>query len=168
MFDVSFFNKKDDKAVLPQLFHLLCENMRQIAPTGNTPEQDFQIWMRSIVPALEQNERDILLIKCNHRIIGYFQYSIKGTSFLMEEVQLARAYWGSGAFAALFCFLASIVPDYVTVVKANASKKNLKSQAILEHLGLKRTGESKNGNSYCYAGSCKEMFEKYRARQSES
>ena len=164
MFEVSFLNKKEKETVLPHLFDLLCENMSRIDPTGNTPAQDFQVWMDCIVPALEQNEREILLIKCDDRVAGYFQYSIKGASFHMEEIQLDRAYWGSGAFTALFRFLATVIPDNVTEVKANASKKNLKSQAILEHLGLHRIGENKNKKSYCYIGNCKELLEKYRIR----
>ena len=80
----------------------------------------------------------------------------------MEEIQFYRAYWGSGAFRELYCFLASIIPDRITAVKAYASKKNLRSQAILEHLGLKKIGENKNRKSYCYSGDCKNQFKKYR------
>ena len=43
---------------------------------------------------------------------------------------------------------ASMVSDKVKNVEAFANKKNFKSQSVLEHLGLLRIGENKNGNSF--------------------
>ena len=162
MFDISFLNKEEKENVLPQLFDLLFENMNQIDPTGNTSEQDFQTWMKCIVPELETDERNILLIKCDGRLAGFFQYSVKESTLYMEEIQLYQEYWGSGAFSDLYRFLASIIPETISQVRANASKNNLKSQAILNHLGLNKIGENKTGKSYRYLGNCQNMLKKYR------
>ena len=35
-------------------------------------------------------------------------------------------------------------------------------QAILEHLGLRITGENQSGKSWHYVGDCREMLNKYR------
>ena len=162
MFDITFLNKADKESVLPQLFHLLCENMSQIAPIGNTSEQDLKIWMSYIAQELENKGREILLIKCGNSMVGYFKYSIEANSLFMEDIQFYREYWGSGAFAELYSFLASIIPDSVTGVTAYANKENQKSRAILEHLGLNIVGENKSSKCYLYSGSCRTMLEKYR------
>lgn len=92
MFEISFLNKKEKENVLPRLFALLYENMSRIDPTGNNPGQDFQTWMSCIVPELEKDERNILLIKCKNRLAGYFQYSVKESTLYMEEIQLYQEY----------------------------------------------------------------------------
>ena len=162
MFDITFLDKEDREAVLPRLFDLLCENMSRIVPIGDTSEQDFKIWMSFIVSELEKEGREILLIKCGDSLVGYFKYLIEGNTFFMEDIQFYREYWGSGAFAELYGFLASIIPDSITTVAAYANTQNRKSRAILEHLGLNIVSEGKNGRSYLYTGSCRKMLEKYR------
>ena len=94
--------------------------------------------------------------------MGYFQYSLRDTVFIMEEIQFHPSIWGSGAFRELYRFLAGIIPENMTTVEAYANKKNLRSQAILEHLGLKISGENKSGRSWHYTGDCREMLNKYR------
>lgn len=162
MFTICPLNKKEKAVVLPHLFELLAENMNRIAPTGNSLEEDYQIWRSYIFSEIDNPEREILLIKLNDVIIGYFQYSLNDTTFAMEEIQIRQKYWGSGAFRELYHFLSVIVPENIATVKAYANKNNLKSQAILEHLGLKNIGENKNGNSYLYTGDCQELLSKYR------
>ncbi len=50
---------------------------------------------------------------------------------------------------------------YIQMVEANANKKNMKSQAILKHLGLEIARENKNGRSYYFIGDCQKMPERY-------
>ena len=162
LFEITFLDKSQKATIIPQLFDTLHENMSRIDPTGNTYEQDFRLWADCITTELENSERNILLIKFKKRLVGFFQYSVIGSVLFMEEIQICREYWGSGAFAELYRILASVIPEDVKQVRANASKKNLKSQAILEHLGLQKTGENKNRKSYCYSGDCRKIPDKYR------
>ena len=81
---------------------------------------------------------------------------------MMEEIQLDRKYWGSGAFTELYRHLAAFVPDNIQWVEAYSNKRNLKSQGILKHLGLEITGENKKGTSYHFRGDCQKMLSKYR------
>ena len=160
--DISFLRKKDIGKDLRKLFELLSSNMDSIDPTGDPPEEDYRIWKGFILSEIEKPEREILLLKQNDDIVGYFQYSLRDTAFIMEEIQFHPSIRGSGAFGELYRFLAAIIPDNVTRVEAYANKKNLRSQAILEHLGLRITGENQSGKSWHYVGDCREMLNKYR------
>lgn len=162
MFDIILMKKANSSQILPRLFHILSDNMTKIAPTGNTPEQDYQIWIAAIHPLLECQERQILLIKQTDSIIGYFLYFIDDQVFKMEEIQIMQAYWGSGAFRDLYRYLAQHIPHHIRWVEAFANKHNKKSQEILRHLGLEVIGESKNGNSFHFRGDCQQMLAHYR------
>lgn len=54
-----------------------------------------------------------------------------------------------------------MLPSDTESVEAYAHKKNKKSQGILEHMGLKQIGESKNGNSYHYQGNYTSLIKKF-------
>ena len=62
--------------------------MSVIAPTGNTYEQDFQLWQSSVAPALSKQQRQIVLMHSDDEIVGYFQYYVNDNVFMMEEIQI--------------------------------------------------------------------------------
>ena len=162
MFDIILMEKANSAHILPRLFQILSVNMTGIAPTGNTLEQDYQIWTSAIQPLLECKERQILLIMQFNAIIGYFQYYADDSVFKMEEIQIVRTYWNSGAFRDLYRYLAQHIPHHIRWVEAFANKHNKKSQEILRHLGLEVIGKSKNGNSFHFRGDCQQMLAHYR------
>ena len=66
--------KNEVQRRLPQLFSILHENMSVIAPTGNTYEQDYALWSDAVGPAMQKENRRIVLIfdddkqKCTYMI----------------------------------------------------------------------------------------------------
>jgi hypothetical protein len=156
-----FLDKSKSEIILPMLYGILYANMNVIAPTGNSYEQDRTEWTSCILPALEKTQRQIVLIYDDDAIIGYFQYYINSNVFMMEEIQLMKEYHGFGIFGRLYQWLIMNIPDDTQYVEAYANKKNIKSQAILKHLGLEVIGENKNGNSFHYRGSYKTLADKY-------
>ena len=162
MYSVNVMPKMEKEHILPKLFDLLAANMNEIDPTGNTLEQDYQIWKRFMDSGIECPERQILLISAGDSIVGYFQYRLSGTTLFMEEIQIHRDYWGTGAFQSLYRYLARTLPGSLRSVEADVSKKNAKSQAILRHLGLEPVRENSNGRSYHYCGDCQKMLVRYR------
>ena len=138
--------------------------MSIIAPTGNEYDEDFKMWSGSFQKALENDERQVILIYCNEVLIGFFQYSINNETFKMEEIQFRKEYQGVGVFKKFYAFLSEIVPETVKTVEAYAHKSNYKSQGILKHLGLQTVGENKTGNSYLFRGNCQEMLKKHDTR----
>lgn len=151
-FTFTFSDKQNPEKILPDLFEILHSNMNVIAPTGNTYEEDFALWSSCIFSAIQKENRQIILIYSYGELAGYFQYYTTDISLIMEEIQLKKEYHSSGAFRQLYSWLIPKLPQNLQYVEAYSNKQNLKSQKILEHLGLAKYGENKNGNSYYYKG----------------
>lgn len=158
-FNFQLLEKAALEDILLQLFKILHGNMSLIAPTGGTFEEDFAVWREYIVPALQEERRQMVLMLCGDELAGYFQYDICNDVFMMEEIQIKPEYQGTGLFRELYCWLGDKIPGDVTYVQAYSNKENLKSQGILERLGLRRIGESKSGNSYHYMGKCRGLWD---------
>lgn len=156
-------NKATD--ILPILFKILHSNMSVIAPTANTYEDDYRLWIDAVAPALEKDARQIILIYDDTEIIGYFQYYVNETTFMMEEIQFNKEYHGTGLFRQLYSYIFEIIPKETLYVEAYAYKSNQKSQSILKHLGLQTIGETKNANIYHFCGDCYETLKKYNGRK---
>lgn len=126
--------------------------MSVIAPTGNTYEQDFQLWQSSVAPALSKQQRQIVLMHSDDEIVGYFQYYVNDNVFMMEEIQIISNHHGTGLFRLFFIWRIDNLNKDIKFVEAYSHKNNIKSQNILNHLGLQSVGMNKNGNSYHYRG----------------
>lgn len=163
-FSFAYADKTKMEETLPILFEILYSNMSQITPTGNSYENDRREWLSNLIPAMQKEPRHIILFYANGALAGYFQYYINAGAFMMEEMQIRRPYQGTGLFCAFFSWLVERLPKEIKTVEAYSDKANDKSQAILEHLGLVRSGENKNGNAYYYRGDYAALLEKYAAR----
>lgn len=152
MIKFSYLKKSEFSAYAKQMFDILGGNMTRIAPTGNTLDEDFKIWLSCAGEALQNEARQIILINDKESLVGFFQYSINKDTFFMEEIQFKPDYQGKGIFRELYGFvLQSIKPD-LKFVEAYASISNQKSIGILERLGLANIGLNKNGRSYHFKG----------------
>ena len=147
-----YVNKPDFSAVAGDVFDILADNMTVIAPTGNTREDDYSCWYGCVSDGLKRDERQIILIKDNGNIIGFFQYYTNENTFMMEEIQFKSEYQGKGVFRALYGFVIPHIRDDIEFVEAYASISNSKSIGILEKFGLINTGLNKNGRSYHFKG----------------
>ncbi len=159
-FSFVFAQKHCLSPILPQIFHILHTNMSRIAPTGEAYDQDFALWRQYIVPAMEREQRQLVLMLCNGELAGYFQYDIQCELWIMEEIQIKPEYQGAGLFQAMYQWLKKRLPAGVIYAEAYSHKDNLKSQGILEHLGLEKVGENKSGTSFHYRGLCCKLWEK--------
>ena len=158
-----YLQKPPTPAILDEIFDILATNMRVIAPTGLTYEEDKAQWLSCVPPALEKKARQIILIYDRDELIGFFQYYVTADRavFMMEELQFKPAYHGSGLFGDLYRYLLPRLPADIQAVEAYADKRNRKSLAVLSHLGLTVVGENKNGISYHLRGSYAELKKHY-------
>ncbi len=147
---------------LQEMYDILHKNMNRIAPTGNTYEEDKAMWTSCVQPALEQGRRNITLIFKGNDLVGFFQYYVNTTTFMMDEIQFKSEYQGSGLFTELYRYLIKTIPAETQYTEAYANKENLKSQEILKHLGLEIIGENKDGNSYHFRGKYRKLIERYK------
>ena len=88
-------------------------------------------------------------------------FKFNGLWHKMDEIQFKKEYQGCGLFTELYHYLTTIISAQTKYVDAFARKENLKSQRILEHLGLAVVGESKNGKSLYFKGEYKTLFKRY-------
>lgn len=152
---------EDIPAFADEIFAILANNMRTIARTGNSYDEDYEIWLKCAVPVWREGKNRVILIFCEDLLCGYFQYSLTDTTFRMEEIQFKQEYQGSGLFSELYHYLTTIIPIQTKYVDAFANKKNIKSQEILRHLGLSVIGENKNGKSLHFKGEFKAILDRY-------
>jgi RimJ/RimL family protein N-acetyltransferase len=151
------------------IFAILANNMSDIAPTGNTYEEDYNMWYKNMNENLKNDKRNIVLVIFNDLMIGYFQYNTNvGGLFMMEEIQILPEYQGGkyNIFRKLYGFVFSILPKNIKTVEAYVNKRNRKSQNILLHLGLYCIGENKNGSSFHYKGSFEDIKKWYNFNNS--
>ena len=158
-----FLDKRKKDAILPLLFEILYENMNLIAPSGESRDEDRRVWLENVSPALEKSARQLIVISDGGVPIGFFMYYVNQTTFMMEEIQLKGSRQGAGIFQKLYSFLSFVIPRGVPFVEAYAHRTNLRSCAILAHLGLARIGESADKRILHFRGECQPMLEKYRS-----
>lgn len=152
MISFKFLDKTLIKEFCERLFYILHSNMSTIAPTGNSYEDDYSIWSNIIKSELESPNRHIILIYNESTIVGFFMYSIKNhDTFKMEEIEILKDYQKNyNIFRLLYGYIIECLPPYVELVEASANKNNIKSQAILQMLGLKIASE--NQRTYFFKG----------------
>ena len=158
-----YLPKPPSSALLDEIFGILATNMRRIAPTGLTYEEDRAQWMACVPPALTKDARQMVLIYVGGELAGFFQYYVTAdhSVFMMEEIQFKEAYRESGLFGELYRFLIPKLPADIVSVEAYADKRNTKSLGVLGHLGLTVIGENKNGISWHLRGDFAVLKEKY-------
>lgn len=160
-YEFKYADKQNIEEILPNLFDILYSNMSIIAPTGNTYEDDLKEWLSNIFPSIKKETRQIVLMFADNKLIGYFQYSVFSASFMMEDIQIKKDYHGTGLFRLFYSWLIKRLPDSIKYVEAYSNKSNYKSQGVLEHLGLVKSGENKNGISFYYKGDYAALLQKY-------
>lgn len=159
----SFLDKVDFEKNSKILFDILADNMEAISPTGNTREEDYKCWYGAVSYGLKREERQIILIKDENNIVGFFQYYINSATFVVEEIQIMSEFQGRNIFRDLCSFLLSH-NDSVEFIEAYANKANYKSIGILERLGFSKIGMNKNGNSYHFKGNYSDLMKWYKQR----
>lgn len=133
-----YLNKSQKDYWLPQLFDLLYENMKVIAPSGLTYEQERTEWLEVVSPALEKAPRQIILCFVAGELAGYIQYYIREQMLMVEEIQLKKTYHRTLLFYRLCKYLISVMPCDLQTVEAYADKRNRNSIRLMEKLGMQR------------------------------
>ena len=145
------FDPMKSEVLLPQMFHILSTNMGEIAPTGNSCEEDMKIWL-SYMTSERIKEMQILLMYVGEALAGYFQYSIHKDSILIEEIEIAPEYQRTLPFYRFLKYIGSVIPENIKYAEAYINKHNPNSQRIAQKLGMQIVGENPSGHSFRYRG----------------
>ncbi|MBQ8176785.1 MAG: GNAT family N-acetyltransferase [Oscillospiraceae bacterium] len=136
MITLSYLNKNEKEKMLPQLFDLLYDNMREIAPNELSYEQEKAQWLGSVSPALDKPARQIVICFIDDELVGYIQYYINDQLLMIEELQLKQKYHCTLTFYR-FCkhFIVTLSAG-IESVEAFADKRNINSQMLMKKLGM--------------------------------
>lgn len=159
-----YLNKLDFTELSQDLFNILADNMAVIAPTGNSRAEDFKCWYYGVSNGLKRDERQIVLIKDDDCIIGFFQYYTNADTFMMEEIQINHEYQGRNIFRPLYGFLIENIREDIKFVEAYANISNHKSIGILEKLGLKKIGMNNSGSCFHFKGNFRDLIKWYKSK----
>lgn len=154
--------KPDFPHIARDIFDILENNMSRIAPTGLTWEENYRCWYGAVSEGLKKDPRQMVLIRDNGRLIGFFQYYTNSETFMMEELQLKPEYHGTGIFRALYAFVVPRIPEGIPYIEAYASTRNNKSIGILHRLGLKKVELNKTGRSWHLKGNYSDFLRWYQ------
>ena len=110
-----------------------------------------------------------MVIKTPDDVIkGFFGYCADGEVFDMEEIQFSPDIQGkSGLFRRLYELVLNGLPNTVKYVEACANKENIKSQAILSRLGLKKTGENDEKGIFFFRGELADLLNWYNKKSQQ-
>lgn len=161
MVTFSFLNKAEKDAWLPRLFDLLYDNMKHIAPSELSYEQEKAAFRANVSPALDRPQRQILLCFADGDLAGYVQYYVREKMLMVEEIQLRAEHQRSTIFLQMCRYLIRTLPSDIRVVEAYADPRNRNSLAIMEKLGMVPVSEA-NGTFVHLRGSADKVLKRFR------
>ncbi len=132
----TYLNKNEKEKILPKLFDLLYDNMREIAPSELSYELEKKQWLNNVSPALDKPARQIIMCFADEELIGYIQYYINSKLLMIEELQLKKEYHCTLTFYRFCKYFIGTLPADIKYVEAFADKRNSKSQKLMQNLGM--------------------------------
>ena len=149
---IRFLDKEKELHLLEQLFDLLYENMRPIAPSDLPYEEEKHQWLSQVGPAMAKAPRQIVLVYDGEELVGYLQYYINRGLFMVEEIQLRKDCRSTSHFASLWKFMARVIPEDTHTMEAYADPRNLASHHLMEKLGMTVVEEDSEGHFLHFRG----------------
>jgi len=155
------------------MFDIISRNMREIAPTGNTLEEDRISWTRAMQEELQNPDKHWVLAFDGEALVGYVLYRIENHSALraplpggecilhMDEIQIEKAYQGDGETFPLLMgkMLYDAKEAGARTVHTHVNKQNAKSQGIVRAMGLRIVKEKPCG--FIYEGKAKDAYTRF-------
>ena len=150
---IRFLDKEKELHLLEQLFDLLYENMRPIAPSDLPYEEEKHQWLSQVGPAMAKAPRQIVLVYDGEDLAGYLQYYINRGLFMVEEIQLRPNCRSTSHFSSLWKFMARVIPEDTHIIEAYADPRNLVSSHLMKKFGMTVVEEDSDGHFLHFRGS---------------
>ncbi len=161
MITFSHLDKSEKDIWLPKLFELLYVNMKVIAPSELTYEEEKKDWLSNVSPAIDKAPRQIIMCFDDDTLAGFMQYYIRNDLLMIEEVQLTDAYQRTTAFYRMCRYLKDKLPDEIKYIEAYADKRNLNSISIMKKLGMETVEDDKTSH-FLHLRGATEQIKKFR------
>jgi len=143
-------NRGEIVPLLPRMFGIIAANMREIALTGNTIEEDRISWTQAMHEELRSPDKHWIFVFSGETLAGYTLYRIAGDTLHMDEIQVAKGFQRDGkAFPMLMGkMLRDAKEAGVHKLHTYVNRQNTKSRGIVQAMGLAAIGETPRGFSY--------------------
>jgi len=147
--------------LLPRMFGIISRNMREIAPTGNTLEEDYVSWTQAMHDELQNPDKHWIFVFSGEELAGYTLYRIIGDTLHMDEIQVAKGFQGDGrAFPMLMGKLLRDAEEArVHTLRCYVNRLNIKSRGIVQAMGLRAVEEKPRG--FIYRGRAEDAHDWY-------
>lgn len=150
-------DKQEKLLWLPRLFDLLHDNMNAVAPSGMSYDEEKELWLASVAPALDKEPRQIIMCFVDDELAGYIQYYTRDQLLMIEEMQIKKEYQRTMLFCCFCRHLVRLIPDNIIYLEAYADKRNIRSQALMHKLGMEKTDEKAVSPFVHYRGSLQKV-----------
>lgn len=167
MIKFSYLKKENFDSIARDLFEILANNMDGIAPTGNPREDDYKTWYADVSPKVKEVKVQFVLATEDEtgEIVAFFENHIENNTFVMDEIQISKAYHGKeNIFRRFYGFVIENIGTDILYVEAAANKLNKKSIGVLGTLGLEVVGELHNGGCVLMRGKYADLLAWYRKK----
>ena len=143
---------EEDGDFLPRMFDILYTNMMAISPSDAGYEADRNLWLSYMVPALRDGKTKVVLMLSGEELAGYVQYSFRGETVLVEEMEIRPDYQRGMLFYRCGQYLLAHMPGNIRYMESYVNKQNKNSLAIQKKLGMEIIGENRSGRSWHMQG----------------
>jgi len=159
-----YLDNKEKEHWLPLLFDILYDNMRTIAPSKKSYDEEKGKWLLEVSPALDKAPRRIILAFSEDELVGYVQYYTCNDLLMIEEIQIIKKYQRTRLFYQMCKNLEQILPDDIEYVEAYADKRNVNSQLIMKNCEMQEIEGNMDSPFVHFRGSVQSIKNKKLSR----
>lgn len=136
MLTFTFLDKSKKELLLPRLFDILYDNMKNIAPSDLPYNEEKTLWLSTVSPAIDKFPRQVVIGSDDNILAGFMQYYTTAESLVIEEVQLASKYQFTTVFYRMCKFLSANIGDNTKYIEAYSDRRNTRSISMMRKLSM--------------------------------
>lgn len=160
MYNFEYLDKSKRQDILPLLFDMIYENLKDVAPSELTYDEEKAEFINEVAIALEKEPRRMILCYCAGELAGFLMYYTRENLLMVEEVQIIAKHQKTMAFYRLCRFLLLNLPENIEIIEAFADIRNVPSIRLQKSLGMRKT-ESHDLQLYHFVGDAKKIRKRF-------
>ena len=119
------------------MYDILIDNLKKIFADFQEKENDKEVWLNSI----KSNDYKFILVYDEEKLVAFLEYFIKSGKCYLAEIQISDKCKGDHkTFRTLMNELYLAVNKNLKI-RCYINKKNLKSQSVFTHVGMKKVDD---------------------------
>lgn len=132
--------------LLPKLHVMAQACGRTAVIAGEAPCQTYEDWSVRMAAALDDTQRQVLLLYAQEALEGYMMYSVQGDVILLENAVIAPEYQYTPLFRNACQHLLMHLPPQIRYLDDYVSKDRPAAIEVNKKIGMKIVGETESGS----------------------